>query len=143
MELALACDVRVASDGATVCMPAVKFGMVMAYHDFRRLAATVGPDRARFLTMTGRVIGAEEAYRIGFVHEVVNQNELEDVTMKMAANLTEVDVQSALWFRKATEYVIEGNSVGLSELREFEECCLSSEDFRARVELFLGRRGEK
>src|SRR5260221_10336391 len=49
LELAIACDIRIVSESVRFAMPAARFGMVMAYADFARLAGIVGVDRARFL----------------------------------------------------------------------------------------------
>jgi len=76
LELSVACDLRVASREARFGMPAVRFGMVMACADLVRLAAVVGPGQARRLVLTGEVISAEEAYRIGLLNRLVAHDQL-------------------------------------------------------------------
>lgn len=140
MELATACDVRIAARRAAFAIPAVAFGMVMALPDFLRLAATVGVDQARYLTMTGASIDADEAYRIGLVHQVVDTADLDGAAAKVARRLSGVGRDAALWFRRAAETAMGPPGPDLTPLRLFEQECLTSDEFRARVSAFLERR---
>ncbi|MCC6849197.1 MAG: enoyl-CoA hydratase/isomerase family protein [Deltaproteobacteria bacterium] len=69
LALLLACDVRIAGRGAQLGMPEVKFG---AAGGFAGLRAAVGDGMARMLALTGRTIGAEEAFRLGLLAELVD-----------------------------------------------------------------------
>src|SRR5215218_2222398 len=75
-ELAMACHVRVASEHAKFGTPEVKLGVVPGYGGTQRLPRLVGKGRALQLLMTGEMIDAEEAYRIGLVNRVVPAAEL-------------------------------------------------------------------
>lgn len=66
-ELALACDLRVASAGATLCNPAVNVGLVASTH---RLTRLLGESRAKEMCLTGRRVSAAEAWQWGLVHRV-------------------------------------------------------------------------
>ena len=70
MELALACDLRVMAADAMVGMPETRVGLIPDVGGSSRLPAVVGLGRAKELIMTGRLIGAEEAERIGLVNRV-------------------------------------------------------------------------
>ncbi|HZP43298.1 MAG TPA: enoyl-CoA hydratase/isomerase family protein [Candidatus Binatia bacterium] len=75
LELALACDLRVATADCELGLPEVKLGLVPDVGGTARLVRTVGYARAKELVMTGRMIGAAEAHAIGLVHEVVPPGE--------------------------------------------------------------------
>lgn len=139
LELALACDVRIASDAAQFAMPAASFGMVMAFPDFRRLAAAVGADGARYLAMTGALIGAEEAQRMGLAHRVVSADRLSEETLQIARRLARGERSALLWFRAAANLVTSGDEP-TEGFRRFEVDCLVRQEFRLRVDEFLARR---
>jgi enoyl-CoA hydratase len=75
-ELAMACHIRVASDAAKFGQPEVKLGIVPGYGASQRLPRLVGKGRALQLLLTGEMIDAAEAYRIGLVNRVVPATEL-------------------------------------------------------------------
>jgi len=75
-ELAMACHLRIASDAAKFGQPEVKLGLVPGYGGTQRLARLVGKGRALQLLLTGEMIDAAEAYRIGLVNRVVPAAEL-------------------------------------------------------------------
>src|SRR6476659_1236790 len=87
LEVALGCDLRIASSDAEVGLPEVRFGIIPDVGGSTRLPAVVGLGRAKELIMTGRSIGAEEAERIGLVNRVVEPAELEAATEALVAEL--------------------------------------------------------
>jgi enoyl-CoA hydratase/carnithine racemase len=82
VELALACDLRLMRDDARLCMPPAKLGLMYSLEGMARLQAAIGEQRARLMLFAGRVVGAAQAARWGFVLGVYSDAELE----------TEVDV---------------------------------------------------
>ena len=87
LEVALGCDLRVASSDAQLGLPEVKFGIIPDVGGSTRLPAVVGLGRAKELIMTARTIGAEEAHRIGLVNRVVEPEELEAATQALVEEL--------------------------------------------------------
>jgi enoyl-CoA hydratase len=77
-ELALACHLRIASENAKFGLPEVKLGIIPGYGGTLRLPRIVGKGRALELMLTGEMIGAEEAHRIGLVNRVVAQDALQE-----------------------------------------------------------------
>jgi len=75
LELALACDLRIASERARLGLPEVRLAVIPGAGGTQRLPRVVGLARAREMILTGRVVTAEEAERIGLVHEVVPAGE--------------------------------------------------------------------
>ena len=89
-ELAMACHVRVASEGARLGTPEVKLGIMCGYAGSQRLPRLVGKGRALELLLTGEMVDAQEALRIGLVNRVVPKDKLmaeaEALVRKMIAN---------------------------------------------------------
>lgn len=87
LEVALGCDLRIASDDARLGLPEVKLGMIPDVGGSSRLPAVVGLGRAKELIMTGRTIDAAEAERIGLVNRVAAPDQLDDATQALVDEL--------------------------------------------------------
>jgi enoyl-CoA hydratase len=83
-ELAMACDIRMASEKAKFGQPEVTLGIIPGYGGTQRLPRLVGRGKAMQLILTGDMIDAKEAHRIGLVDEVYPPDELMDKAMEMA-----------------------------------------------------------
>jgi len=90
-ELAMACDIRVASDNAVFAQPEVGLGIIPGMGGTQRLPRLIGKGRAKELLFNAtKQIDANEAYRIGLVNKVAPQAELMDLAMKMATNISKM-----------------------------------------------------
>ncbi len=87
LEVALGCDLRIASSDAQLGLPEVKFGIIPDVGGSTRLPAVVGLGRAKELIMTARLIDAEEAERIGLINRVAAPQELESETQALVEEL--------------------------------------------------------
>jgi enoyl-CoA hydratase/carnithine racemase len=87
LEVALGCDLRIASSDAQLGLPEVKFGIIPDVGGSTRLPAVVGLGRAKELIMTARTIDAAEAERIGLLNRVVAPEELESATQALVEEL--------------------------------------------------------
>jgi enoyl-CoA hydratase len=87
MELALACDLRVMAADAVIGMPETRIGLIPDVGGSSRLPAVVGLGRAKELVMTGKLIGAEEAERIGLVNRVAPADGLEAAVDELVAKI--------------------------------------------------------
>src|SRR5829696_7334872 len=87
MELALACDLRVMASDAIVGMPETRIGLIPDVGGSSRLPSVVGLGRAKELILTGKLIGAEEAERIGLVNRVAAPEELDAATQQLVDEL--------------------------------------------------------
>jgi enoyl-CoA hydratase/carnithine racemase len=83
LEVALGCDLRIASSDAQLGLPEVRFGLIPDVGGSTRLPAVVGLGRAKELVMTAKLIDAAEAERIGLVNRVVAPQELEQATQAL------------------------------------------------------------
>ncbi|HYI61300.1 MAG TPA: enoyl-CoA hydratase-related protein [Acidimicrobiales bacterium] len=86
-ELALACDLRIASDRARLGQPEILLGIIPGGGGTQRLARLVGPARAKDMILTGRAVEAEEALRIGLVDRVAAADAVQDEALAWAAEL--------------------------------------------------------
>jgi enoyl-CoA hydratase/carnithine racemase len=87
LEVALGCDLRIASDDSQLGLPEVKFGIIPDVGGSSRLPAVVGLGRAKEMIMTARTIDAAEAHRIGLVNRVVPAEELDAATQALVDEL--------------------------------------------------------
>jgi enoyl-CoA hydratase/carnithine racemase len=87
LEVALGADLRVASSDSQLGLPEVKFGIIPDVGGSTRLPAVVGLGRAKELIMTAKLIGADEAERIGLVNRVVAPDQLADATQQLVEEL--------------------------------------------------------
>ena len=116
-ELVLACDLVVASTGARFGLPEGKLGLVPGGGGTQRLPRAVGPAVARDLLMTGRMIDAEEALRLGLANRVVESGRLIDAAAELA---DEIQGLSPLALRAAKRLVDRGLQVSLDRGLDLE-----------------------
>ena len=86
-ELALACDLRVASTRAKFGQPEINLGLIPGGGGTQRLCRLLGYGKAMEMTLTGERVGADEALRIGLVNKVVEPGELEGAALELAENI--------------------------------------------------------
>jgi enoyl-CoA hydratase len=140
-ELAMACSFRLASDNAKLGQPEVKLGIMPGYGGTQRLPRLVGKGLANQLLLTGEMINAQEALRIGLVNEVVPLGELipraEAIAAKIVAN-------APLAVQYCLEAVNKGMDVPLAEGLYLEAVLFavscSTEDKKEGTTAFLEKR---
>jgi len=117
-ELAMACDIRLASEKAKFGQPEVNLGLIPGYGGTQRLSRLVGRGKALQLILTGEMITAAEAYRIGLVNEVYPPEELMTKALEMA-NL--IASKGPLAVRLAKECINRGLDMPLSNALDLEK----------------------
>ena len=134
--IAAACDVRVADPALRFGFPIARtLGNCLSAANLARLSALMGPARVKEMILTARLIGAEEALRIGFVAEVVEDPEAR--ATEIAARLGE---HAPLTMRATREAMRRLAASPRAEDRDLIAMCYTSEDFREGMEAFLGKR---
>jgi enoyl-CoA hydratase/carnithine racemase len=137
-ELALACDLRIASERAKLGQPEILLGIIPGGGGTQRLARLVGPSRAKDLILSGRQVGAEEALRIGLVDEVVPPDELHDRTLARAAELAKGAVVAQGLAKRAIDGGLDRSLAdGLALEQELFVEVFTTEDSRIGVASFL------
>ena len=144
LELALACDMVIASENATFALPEVTVGLCPGGGGTQRLPRVIPRRIAAEMLFTGKPIDAQEAYRIGLVNKVVPRDEL----MTEAKKLAETICQAApLAVRTAKEAMMRGLDVSLEEgLRledDFQRYIMSTKDFEEGITAFREKRKPK
>src|SRR5687767_6522638 len=117
-ELAMSCHVRLASDAAKFGQPEVKLGVIPGYGGTQRLARLIGRGRALELLLTGEMIGAAEAHRIGLVNRVVAAND--SVVEAAYAMLRQMLANAPLALAQCIEVVNRGADIPLDEALALE-----------------------
>jgi enoyl-CoA hydratase len=140
-EVALACDVRVASDKASFGQPEINLGIIPGGGGTQRLTRLVGEGKAMEMILTGEIIDAQTAFNIGLANHVVPADQLEAKTMEIANRIAE---KSPIALRLAKEAVKLASRSNLDEglRREVDlfALCFSSEDKDEGVSAFLEKR---
>ena len=86
-ELAVATDLRIAAEGSRLGIPVARLGITIGHREMYGLVNLVGKGNALYILLSGRLLGTEEALRIGLVNQVVPPDQLAEVTYKLATDI--------------------------------------------------------
>lgn len=141
LELALACDIRIAEEGAMLGLPEVKLGILPGFGGTQRLSRLVGAGKAMELIFSGEPVSAQEAYRIGLVERLVPNGEAYAAAKALAEKIA---ANAPLAIEKAKRVVRMGLGCTLAEgqrleTQAFAELCMT-EDMQEGVQAFLEKR---
>jgi enoyl-CoA hydratase len=141
LALALACDVRIASDRSTFALPPARLGLAYPLSGLRQLLAAVTAARAKELLFTARRIDGGEALRIGLIHSAVPaaslMAEAESFLAMIEANAP-LSIAAAKGMINALSGVTPGN--GTAELAALADACFDSADYQEGRRAFLEKR---
>ena len=141
LELALACDFRIAGEDLQIAFPEVTIGMIPGSGGTQRLARLVGLGRAKDIVMRGRRVSADEALALGLVSEVVPPDELETATARLIDELARHSPLALAMAKRVLNQAYEGP---LSQGLEVEGLAYGllrqTHDFREGVESFTEKR---
>ncbi len=140
LELAMACHIRLASDNARFGQPEVSLGVTPGYAGTQRLTQLIGKGKAAELLMTGAMIKADEALKLGLVNYVVPQEELISKTVELLKTImTQSPVAVAGVIACVDAYFTDGVDGFKTEVEEFGKC-FGTEDFKEGTDAFLNKR---
>jgi len=142
LELALACDFRIASADVELALPEVKIGMIPGSGGTQRLARMVGLGRAKDIVMRGRRIDAEEALAIGLVTQVVAPAELDSAVTSLVDELRALSPLALTLAKRVLNHAHDG-PLGLEVEGLAYGLLRSTHDFREGVESFGQKRPPK
>jgi enoyl-CoA hydratase/carnithine racemase len=144
LELALACDLRVARDGIKLGMPPAKLGLVYSHTGLRRFLHAIGEPRTRQLFLLGRNIDAREAVTWGLLHEVAGEEDLEGVALDWAQELAANAPLSVRGNKRVLRALLEAEATldpqVEAELIALRKACFASEDLVEGVRAFAEKR---
>src|SRR3984885_4624684 len=140
-ETAMACTIRIAVDSAKFGQPEVKLGLLPGGGGTQRLPRLVGKGRALQLILSGGMIGAQEAYRIGLVNEIVPAT---DLITRAEAILKQISANAPIAVKFALEVTNKGletsQSEGLLLEASYFGLCAATEDKKEGTSAFLEKR---
>ena len=140
-EMALACHIRLASENAKFGQPEVNLGIIPGYGGTQRLSRLVNSGRAMEYILTGEIITAHEALRIGLVNHVFPKDELIIKAVELAEKIA-LKPQNAV--RLAIKAISAADEVSLKEGQNYEAVlfalCCGTEDFKEGTNAFLEKR---
>ncbi len=140
-ELAMTCDMIVASETAKFGQPEIKIGVMPGAGGTQRLTRAVGKARAMEMVLTGKFISAHEAQQAGLINRVVPEEIYLDEALKLAKEIAEM---SPIAVRLAKESVLKAFDTGLQEGLYFERknfyMCFASEDQKEGMQAFVEKR---
>jgi enoyl-CoA hydratase len=140
-ELAMACDIRIASDNAKFGQPETGLGILPGFGGTQRLARLVGKGRAKELIFTCDMIDANEAYRIGLANKVVPQAELLDTCKAMAEKIMSKGSYAISLAKEAINTGTETDlSSGLTLEADLFGLAFSTDDKKEGMTAFLEKR---
>ncbi len=140
-ELALACDIRIASEKAKFGQPEINLGIIPGFGGTQRLPNVIGIGRAKELLLTGRMIDAETALSYGLVSEVLAPETLMEEAMEIASQLEKKSpvgmAQIKYAVEKSTDSAID---IGIKEEARVFGKCFGTEHQRANMDAFLNKK---
>jgi enoyl-CoA hydratase len=144
MQVAMAADIRIASDNSQFGIPAAKLGIAYGYDGLRHLVSLVGPSWARLIMYTGMKIDSAEALRIGLVDRVSPDAELWDATMEIARTISG-NAPLAIKAAKITiaQVVKDPDKRDMAAIKQVGTDCMDSADFREGRQAFMEKRKPK
>lgn len=141
LELALACDFRVAAEHAELGSPEITLGLIPGWGGTQRLVRTIGLPRAKELVMLGNRLKADEALRIGLVHKVVHFDKLRSEVAEIAKKLSEGPPIAMKYAKHVMNF---GTQVPLEAGLRLEAglmgLAFSTDDLKEGVEALMSRR---
>lgn len=142
LELAITCDLRIASEAAKVGMPPAKLGLIYGHTGLERFIQTIGAPRTRELFFTGQNLNATRAEAINLVNRLSAPGELEAESVELAATIAANAPLSMRGNKRVIRTLLENPVLDEDQVREMvelRESCFLSEDFKEGIRAF----GEK
>jgi enoyl-CoA hydratase len=140
-ELALACDIRIASEKARLGFPEVKLGIFPGWGGTQRVTRVLGLGKTKELVFTGEMVNAEEALRIGLVERVVPHSEIMNEAKKLAG---EIAKRGPIAVRLSKTAINAGSEMDLQKALLLEKTlvslCFDSQDRIEGMKAFLEKR---
>jgi enoyl-CoA hydratase/carnithine racemase len=147
LELALACDLRIARDGIKLGMPPAKLGLVYSHTGIRRFIDAIGAARTRELFLLGRYIDAPTALGWGLVNRVVSEAELDGASIELAAELAGNAPLSQTGNKRVIAAILDArDSLAAdveAELIELRRASFASQDMREGMKAFAEKRSAR
>ena len=141
LEIAMACDLRTASENSRLGQPEINIGIIPGAGGTQRLTRLIGEGRSMELIMTGKMIDAEKACEWGLVNLVTSEDELKEKTMGLAKQIAE---KSTFAIKRAKKSIKATSNMSLNKGLKFEQElfieCFESNDGKEGISAFVEKR---
>ncbi len=137
MELAIACDIIIASGRSVFGQPEVGLGIIPGYGGTQRLPRIVGVKKAKELIFTGKKIDAEEAYEIGLINKVVAPENFTDEVMSLSKSISKNGPLAVKYSKRAINQGTQLNNLD-KEVEMFRKC-FETQDQKIGMDAFLDK----
>ena len=142
LQLAVACDVRVAAPHATFSIPAARLGVFLSPDNVHRLAALVGQGAARDILLTARALDVDEAVTVGLVQR--RADDALAASRELAAEIAELAPLTVQGHKRALNIVLGGvDAAGEEEMRALEARAFASQDLQEGLAAFTEKRAPR
>jgi enoyl-CoA hydratase/carnithine racemase len=142
LQLAVACDVRVAANHATFSIPAARLGVFLSPANVHRLAALVGQGAARDLLLTARTFDVDDAIHVGLVQRYAD--DALAASLELASEIAELAPLTVQGHKRALNIVLGGvDAVGEEEMRALEARAFASRDLQEGLAAFTEKRAPR
>ncbi|MGY8962237.1 MAG: enoyl-CoA hydratase/isomerase family protein [Rhodospirillales bacterium] len=138
--IALCCDLRFADSSAKIGITPGKLGLIYSLADTKRLVDAVGASSAKDILYTGRIIGADEAHKLGLVDRLVEDGTLESEVQIFADQICASSQFSAESAKRVVHMILNGAADDTADTRDLFVKSFSGEDFREGFEAFAEKR---
>ena len=140
-ELAVATDLRIAAEGSRLGIPVARLGITIGHREMYGLVNLVGKGNALYILLSGRLLDADEALRIGLVNQVVPSERLEEVTYRLASDIANLAPLSHAVNKKTLNQVLAKPSLNLtSEEADLPLTQFDTRDYHEGFRAFLEKR---
>lgn len=141
LGLAIACDLRFATEGSKFALPAAKLGIGYGYIGIDRFVQTIGPAQAKDIFFSARQLDTAEALRIGLVNRVIADADLEAETMRYAQTVAGNAPLTIAAVKKITTELMKPESArDIAGCKTMVEACFTSQDFIEGRTAFMEKR---
>lgn len=141
--VALSCDLRFAATGSRFAITPAKLGLTYTLNDTKRLIDAVGVSFAKDILYSGRMLDAEEAFRIGLINRLVDPETLSQAVEEYAQGLSATSAYSARTSKKIISMIRAGVDADTDETRQMFLDAFQGEDFQEGYRAFLEKRSPR
>ncbi len=141
-ELSMATDVRIASEDSKFGIPVAKLGILVGYREMKRLINLVGQGNASYILLSGRIVGAKEAERMGLITKTVSNDSLDEAVNKLIAEMIPLAPLSQSRHKEILQKVVSNQSLEgfTTEEAHLPFANFDSQDFNEGKSAFVDRR---
>ena len=141
-ELSTATDIRIAAEDSRFGIPVARLGILVGYKEMRRLVRLVGPGNASYILLSARLIGAQEAHRIGLVTQVVPTDDVTEAAYGLAREIVPLAPLSQARHKQILQTVLDNPAVEFlsDDEQHLPFANFDSEDFQEGRSAFIERR---